>query len=124
MLIEAVVELAKTLAKKADIGQEVIITGIGFKDGDEDKIMTLAWTNDTYHTYISPRFPKQFSGTGDIFSSTMCGLRMNGYSTEESLRIASDFIYNSIVDTIPLDTDGNDGIHFEKHLGELIKHVR
>ena len=29
-----------------------------------------------------------------------------------------------ISELFSLDTDGNDGIHFEKHLGELIKHVR
>lgn len=124
ILIHSLSTLAKSLADKAEGKQDVIITGIHFKEGDESKMMTFAWTEGTHYTYVSPWYHKHFSGTGDILSSTMCGLLLNGYSIEEALPIAGDFIHNSIVDTIPLDTDGNDGIHFEKHLCELVKHAK
>ena len=63
-------------------------------------------------------------GTGDLFSSTMCGLRVNGYATEEALTIAGDFLYHSIADAMESGTDGNDGIAFEKHLSILINYAK
>lgn len=120
-LLEKVVLIAATLRERATCSQDVIITGVKVLEADEWHIYNVAVTDEGVATYSSRWFNKSFSGTGDLFTSAMCGLRMNGYSTVDALPIAGNFLYYSILDTISEESDGNDGIQFEKNLIELIK---
>ena len=121
-LLRKVEELAKLLRTKATVKQDVIITGVKIKDGIDFFVYNVALTDDGISYFSSHLFDKSFSGTGDLFSSTMCGLRLNGYPTKEALKIAGNFLYHSISDTMNEIVDGNDGIGFEKYLGELFSY--
>ena len=118
-LLEKVANLATILRKNATVKQDVIITGVKVIEGTCQFVYNVALTDEGISYFSSHLFDKSFSGTGDLFSSTMCGLRLNGYDTKEALKIAGNFLYHSISDTMNENTDGNDGIEFEKHLHEL-----
>ena len=117
-------EIAATLGEKlrslAEVPQDVVITGIKHQKDATRFVYNLAVTDSGIHTCRSHFFQKRFSGTGDLFSSVMCGGKTNGLSTEASMELAKNFLYHSIADTMNEDTPGVDGVNFEKHLSELI----
>lgn len=146
VLLEKVGEIASILRAQARGSQDVVITGVKCRsrksatchDAERDsagvtpqtdtgnaelKMCNLALTENGITIHSSHAFDISFSGTGDIFASTLCGLRMNGYTTEEALPIAGDFLSRCIADTIPEYSDPNEGIGFEQHLGELARHI-
>lgn len=123
-LLEKVTQIAYKLRQNAVVEQDVIITGVKVQEEQNWYICNVALTAKGISIFTSEWFNQSFSGTGDLFASAICGLRLNGYSTEESLEIAQDFLHHSIADTMQQYTDGNDGIAFEKHLKELIIHAK
>lgn len=124
MLLKKMEEIATILREKATVKQDVVITGVKVMEGTCPFIYNVALTDDGISYFSSHLFDKSFSGTGDLFSSTMCGLRLNGYGTKEALQIAGNFLYHSISDTMNENIDGNDGIEFEKHLNELFSYYK
>ncbi|MBR4026317.1 MAG: pyridoxamine kinase [Lachnospiraceae bacterium] len=120
VVLEKVKQIGETLRTYAECTQDVIITGVKIQENTQSFIYNVAVTNKGTYMFTSHLFDKSFSGTGDLFASAMCGLRLNGYSTQEAMNIAGNFLYHSISDTMNEFTDGNDGIFFEKHLSELI----
>lgn len=123
-LLEKVSQIASKLHSYATNAQDVIITGVKVPEANGWNVYNVALTQNGISLFSSKWFNQSFSGTGDLFSSTMCGLRVNGYATEEALTIAGDFLYHSIADAMESGTDGNDGIAFEKHLSHLINYAK
>ncbi|MBE5935237.1 MAG: pyridoxamine kinase [Lachnospiraceae bacterium] len=122
-LIERVKNIGHNIRNTAKVKQDVIITGIKHKQEDRAFIYNVAITEQGCEYYRSHLFERSFSGTGDLFASAMCGLKLAGHSTIEGMNIASDFLYHSIADTMNSNTLGNDGVEFETHLTELLRGV-
>ncbi|MBQ2744727.1 MAG: pyridoxamine kinase [Lachnospiraceae bacterium] len=120
-LLDKTAEVGKWLRDDADVKQDVIITGIKINEDGTDYMYNLAVTDEGVYTERQKLFDRSFSGTGDLFASTMCGLKINGHSTHRSMEIAGQFIHKSIMDTISYDLSRNDGINFEKNLMFLMK---
>lgn len=113
-------ETAYKLKDLAQIPQDVIITGIKIPDASAPFIYNLAVTADKMQTCRSHFFNKSFSGTGDLFASVICGCRTRGIAAIPAMKLAADFLYHSIADTMSENIDRNDGVNFEKFLSELI----
>ncbi|MCH1965848.1 pyridoxamine kinase [Paraclostridium sordellii] len=98
---------------------KVIITGIII----DDKIHNLAFDKDLDEFYFtSSEFNNiSYSGTGDIFTSILTGLLLNGESLNYSIIKASNFIHKTVLYTSQFKTDRNDGVMFEMFLSDLIK---
>ena len=122
-LLEKTAEIGKWLRDDALTSQDVIITGIKVSEEGTEYMYNVAVTDEGIYMERQKLFDRSFSGTGDLFASTMCGLKLNGYSTSNAMKIASGFIYKSIEDTMKYDLSRNDGINFEKHLRILIDSV-
>ncbi len=120
-LLETAEAFAKRLRLFAKQAQDVVITGIKCRDPKQPYICNLALTDRGVHISRNPFYDTSYSGTGDLFSSIMCGYRLNGFSTEESTDAAGRFLYDCILDTAREKTPPNDGICFEKNLHKLIK---
>ncbi|MEG0295793.1 MAG: pyridoxamine kinase [Clostridium sp.] len=113
---EDIKDLCKEVVK---IGaKRVVITGVnrgnkiynyGYDSENNQDIITQDDYNNTY-----------YSGTGDIFSSIICGYIIKGESFEKAIYKASDFIKKSVEFTMKFDRDTNEGIIFEPMLKELI----
>lgn len=102
----------------SDLGpSKVVITGIKI----EDKIYNLSFDKSLDEIYFtSAHFNNvSYSGTGDIFTSILTGMLLNGHSLKNSVIKANDFISNVISYTSSFDTDRNCGVMFEMFLNEL-----
>ncbi|MGG7212291.1 pyridoxamine kinase [Clostridium nigeriense] len=113
---EKIIEIAK---KISDMGPEkVIITGII----RENKIFNFAYDKKTseFLKVESDFNNESYSGTGDIFTSIIIGLLLNGHDLNYAIKNATDFIFKAIEFTSKFKSDSREGIMFEPCLKELI----
>ncbi len=120
-LFKKVEEIGTKIKEDANEKLEVIITGIRYKENEKDFVYNYALTNEGNGETCSLSAGKSFSGTGDLFASAVCGLKMQGKSTIDAMRIATRFVDESIFATIDEDIPGTDGINFEDKLHLLLK---
>ena len=100
----------------SDTTKAVIVTGIK----RQDKIINIFVEKDQIGTIKSKRLNGSYSGTGDIFSSVVCGGITKGMEIFDAVTLATDFIYCSIINTpTKLDYEPN-GVNFQKKLEMLI----
>lgn len=94
--------------------KNIVVTG--YKENDEISNIVI---NDEGTFKISSRLSGgYFSGTGDILSSVVTGGVLRGMSLVCAVRLATDFISKAVQNT---DSDEpNDGVDFEKFLGDLL----
>ncbi|MGL6105285.1 pyridoxamine kinase [Romboutsia sp.] len=112
---EELVEIAKDIS---DLGPDkVVITGIIEENNilnlGYDKLNNEVFFNSTEYNNYS------YSGTGDIFTSILCGLLVNNNDLKFAITTASNFIHKSINYTVNFKTDRNDGVMFEQFLHDL-----
>lgn len=119
-LLKFAEETAEKLQERALTEQEIIITGIKCRNSSSPAIFNLVSGTDKTFFHKSHFIDKNFSGTGDLFASVVCGCKVRGQSTAEAVELAGSFLYHSISDTIKEKTSANDGVNFEKFLSELI----
>lgn len=98
--------------------KKVVITGI--VKGNE--VWNLAYDREEAKSFIvkSPYNNKSYSGTGDILSSIICGMVLNGAELKQALEKACDFIHKAINYTCNFNIEPKEGIIFEPFLKELI----
>lgn len=98
--------------------KSIVVTG--YKEGNkisnivfDDKGMNIA-TADLYGGY--------YSGTGDILASIVMGGALKGISLFDSVSLATSFISKVIcgMEKSGQNINHNDGINFEKYLGDLL----
>ncbi|MDV4152778.1 pyridoxamine kinase [Clostridium sp. AL.422] len=113
---EKVMKIAREIASMGP--EKVIITGI-IRD---NKIYNFAYDkNEDKHFYVCSEYNNEsYSGTGDIFTSIIVGLLLNGHDLNYSIKNASKFIYDAINFTSKFNTNPKEGIMFELFLKELI----
>lgn len=112
--IEKVSELAKSLLTETT--KTVVVTGV--KTNEE--IFNVIVTENNTKVVKSALLKGSYSGTGDIFSSVVCGGVTMGMDVFDAVTLATDFIYCSIKST-PTDLDYEpNGVNFQKHLEMLI----
>lgn len=113
-------EKVKKIAREiSNMGpKQVIITGII----KENKIYNYAYDReeDKYFIVEADFNNESYSGTGDIFTSIVIGLLLNGHDLNYSIKNATNFIGNTIKFTSKFHTNPKEGIMFELFLKELI----
>ncbi len=106
--------LASTLL--SDTTEAVIVTGVK----KEQDIYNIIVKKDGVSVVKSTLLKGSYSGTGDIFSSVVCGALTKGMDVFDAVTLATDFIYCSIKNT-PTDKDYEpDGVNFHSALEMLI----
>lgn len=109
----------RTMAKKlAETGaRTVVITGISI--GDRFGAMCYDTKNDRFYSYCRKKIEGHYYGTGDIFSSVLCGALTVGFELENALRAATDFVYESILNTQDELERYKYGVKFEQCLSMI-----
>ena len=97
---------------------KIAVTGIK-KDG---YIYNGVFEKGNAEFFKSKEYGSSFSGTGDIFSSIICGSVLNDLSLPEAVETATGFIEYVIKQTVKEPYEKNHGIDFEKHLYKLALH--
>ena len=113
---EKVIKIAKEISKMGP--EKVIITGV-IRD---NKIYNFAYDKieDKFSKVESYFNNESYSGSGDIFTSIIIGLLLNGHDLNYAIKNATEFIYKSIEVTSKFHTNPKEGIMFELFLKELI----
>ena len=94
----------------------VIVTGVK----NDSEIINLIADKSGISLVKSALLKGSYSGTGDIFSSIVCGGIAKGMNVTNAVSLATEFIYNSIKSTpTNLDYEPN-GVNFQNQLEMLI----
>lgn len=114
-------EIKEMLIELSKLGpKQVILTGVSFK---ENELGVMSYNKDTkeFFSYFREKIPAKYHGTGDIFASTLVGALVNNNSLEETLKIAVDYVWETINDTYITNKEDAYGVNFEKKIPYLIK---
>ena len=111
-------ELARGLAELG--AKYVVITGVKYGDGRHGAV---AYDKDSgeYHYLFGKDLEYSFHGTGDIFSSVLCGALTESDDIVSSTQKAVDFTIACIEQTIPDRANHPYGVKFEECLHLLTK---
>ncbi len=99
-----------------DTTKAIVVTGILDHDGN---IVNLTAKKGVYQCVSSKRFGTSYSGTGDIFTSVLCGSMLRGESVFDAAKKASDFVCGVLEESFSAIDDRNYGIPFQKYLPKL-----
>lgn len=111
---DEIAQIAKTLLSKTL--KTVVVTGVHQKD----MILNIIVTKAEHHVVGGRAVGGSYSGTGDIFSSVVCGKLLSGQSSFEAVKTAVDFLSKSIESSYKNNTDQNSGVDFQKYLGMIL----
>lgn len=117
-------EIKGLLRELSDLGpNEVVLTGVSFNK-NELGVMSYNKKDNQFFSYFREKIPAKYHGTGDIFSSTLVGALVNKNSLEEALKIAVDYVWETIKDTYE-ENKGNNvyGVNFESKIPYLIDRI-
>ena len=98
----------------------VVVTGIHFTDQEGDKIGNLILTEHDARMIAFPYIGQSFSGTGDLFASVLAGGMARGDSIEDLCRLAGEFTWKAMEDSVKSGAKNIGGTEFERHLGMLL----
>lgn len=118
LLTEAIRQMADGILKKGP--DTVVVTGIHFKDKEGEKVGNLILTREISKMIAFPYIGKSFSGTGDLFASIIAGGMARGDCIEDLCRLAAEFTWNAMRDSVKAEAEDISGTEFEKHLGMLL----
>lgn len=97
----------------------VVITGVGYSDTETGILLRSG--SEQFH-YIHPKIGKSCHGTGDMFAACFTGVWMRGKPMETAIKIAADFVCNSIRAT-EVNPVHWYGVKFETALPALIREI-
>ncbi|MBQ2348451.1 MAG: bifunctional hydroxymethylpyrimidine kinase/phosphomethylpyrimidine kinase [Clostridia bacterium] len=95
---------------------DVVVTGIEPHFGI---VANAVVQSEGMSTYEYKRIGGSYSGTGDIFTSVLCGGIMNGKSITQACKKAGDFVNTVLINSGSTITDRNFGIPYQPFLNLL-----
>ena len=102
--------------------RDVVITGVK-KSETQVGVFCLLNGKDVYE-YYTAREPKDFHGTGDIYSSAVYGGLMNGKTLQESVSFACDYTKHCIAKTLAEPNYSIYGVNFEQCTGDITEFIK
>lgn len=130
--LEMIGEIGKEMAERFHL-QAAVITGIEYEKNSQGMTVStgkkeaqtqmgnLVVENGALSWYFARKEGGSYSGTGDLFASVLSAGLVRGMSMIDCVKLAVDFLSKAISETVKEGTDRNDGVCFEKYLGELCK---
>ena len=98
--------------------RSVVLTGYSSEPGQTG---ALCFDRDSGESKAvqTPREPRDFSGTGDLFASVLAGGVARGVPLFQAAQAAADFVRDCIARTLAEGLTEQDGVDFEPLLGQL-----
>lgn len=98
--------------------RSVVLTGYSSESGQTG---ALCFDRDSGESKAvqTPREPRDFSGTGDLFASVLAGGVARGVPLFQAAQAAADFVRDCIARTLAEELTEQDGVDFEPLLGQL-----
>lgn len=103
--------------------KQVILKGIDFS---KEKIGIAYCDSDLQNMsfYFHKKFEQNFHGTGDIFASVVTGGFMKQLKINETVKLAADYVYESIKCTLSHADYNWYGVDFESAVGFLVQNLQ
>lgn len=117
-------EIKDMLIELSILGSKyVVLTGVSF---NENKLGVMSYNKETnkFFTYFKEKVPAKYHGTGDIFASTLVGAITNNNTLEEGLKVAVDYVWETINDTYKTNKKDVYGVNFETKIPYLIDRIK
>ncbi len=101
--------------------KRVVVTGIPLPDGSLCNLCldTTPHAPRRQFCIASPRAQGNYSGTGDVFASVLCGRLVRGDTLAQAVEAAAAFVYKATAFSAQNSLPGRDGIAFEPFLQQL-----
>lgn len=117
-------EIKDILIELSNLGpQYIVLTGVSFKN-NELGVMSYNKKTNEFFTYFKEKIPAKYHGTGDVFASTLFGAITNNNTLEEGLKIAVDYVWETINDTYKTNKKDVYGVNFETKIPYLIDRIK
>lgn len=117
-------EIKNMLIELSNLGPKyVVLTGVSFKK-NELGVMSYNKETNKFFTYFKEKVPAKYHGTGDIFASTLVGAITNNSTLEDGLKIAVDYVWETINDTYKTNKEDAYGVNFETKIPYLIDRIK
>ncbi len=111
----------ETLKELCAMGcRTAVLTGVVLTP-EKQGAMAYDSKTDTFASYFSDNLPQSFHGTGDVFSSALCGALVRGQEMEQALKTAVDFTVQAIRISSEDPELPRYGVRFEAALPGLMK---
>lgn len=99
----------------------VVITGVDYRAEDGSLQMgNLIREKKETQWVFAKKEGESYSGTGDLFASVLSAGMVQGLTMMECVKKAVKFLSKAIHDAVLEGEDRNDGVCFERYLGELL----
>ncbi len=110
--------LEKMLYKLYSMGaKNIVITGV--KCNNRNTVSNAVYDGHEIKMFSSTKSCVNYTGTGDLFASVVCGRIVRGFSVFDAVSFATDYIYKVGEHSIKMGLDANEGMGFEKFMCEL-----
>ena len=110
--------LEDMLFKLRDMGaKNIVITGV--KSRTNNTVSNVVYDGSEIKSFTSPMNKVNYTGTGDLFASVVCGKIVRGYSVFDAVSFATEYIYKVGEYSIKAGLNINEGMGFEKFMCEL-----
>ena len=114
---DELLDMCRDIAKKGP--KHIVVTGIPFH---KDQIMNYIYSQDVDPRIVMvDRIGADRSGTGDVISSVIAGMFLNGHSFYESIRKAARFASKCIKYCEDNQVPAHWGLSFEMYLKDLME---
>lgn len=97
----------------------VVVTGVPTGEGLANVVASVETPAPL--CLCSPRVQRHYAGTGDVFSSVLCGKLLQGQALPAAVEQTAAFVYRVTRHTADAALPEQDGIEFEPFLRELAK---
>lgn len=116
-------EIKEILMELSNLGpKQVILTGVSFNE-NELGVMTYDKETDKFYSYFKEKIKVKYHGTGDIYASTCVGALLNNNTLEEAIKIAVDYVWETINDTYKEKKEDAYGVNFENKIPYLLERI-
>lgn len=105
--------------------KHIVVTGIAFNQTQIANYIYNSVTSEQkeedFQMVLVDRIGGDRSGTGDVISSIIAGMYMNGHSVYESVKKAADFVSKCIKYCEENEVPNHYGLCFEMYMNELVE---
>ena len=98
--------------------RSVVLTGYSTGDG-QTGALCFDRADGSIQAVQVQRVPRDFSGTGDLFTSVLTGVMVKGVPLIQAARTAADFVQSCAARTLAAGNTDGEGVDFEPLLGTL-----
>ena len=98
--------------------RSVVLTGYSTGDG-QTGALCFDRADGSIQAVQVQRVPRDFSGTGDLFTSVLTGAMVKGVPLIQAARTAADFVQSCAARTLAAGNTDGEGVDFEPLLGLL-----